>query len=218
MKLPLIVRLKKEAHKNVAEAQDMIVRELYSVFDDAVLHGGTAIWRCYQGNRFSEDIDVYLSKDVNKINTLFLNLQKKGFLVEKKKITEHSLYSRLKWNRTFVELEALFKKVNGCLKEYETAEGNLVSVYTLTPEELISEKIDTYLGRRKIRDLYDIFFLLKYIIDFREIKAKAGYLIKNFNPPIDEKELKVLILEGLVPTSQKMMEYIKNTKWEKRNI
>ncbi|MBM3309818.1 MAG: hypothetical protein FJY77_06125, partial [Candidatus Altiarchaeales archaeon] len=53
--IPLALRLKKQAHKKVAEAQDIIVRELYNVFDNAVLHGGTAIWRCYQGNRFSED-------------------------------------------------------------------------------------------------------------------------------------------------------------------
>lgn len=61
--IPLTLRLKKQAHKKVAEAQDLIVKELYSVFDGAVLHGGTAIWRCYGGNRFSEDVDAYLPRD-----------------------------------------------------------------------------------------------------------------------------------------------------------
>lgn len=218
MKIPLILRLKKEAHKNVAEAQDLIVQELYAVFDDAVIHGGTAVWRCYGGNRFSEDIDVYLAEDAAKITVLFSNFQKKGFSIEKKKMTEHSLYSRLKFNRTFVEFEAFFKKAKGCLKEYETSEGNLVSVYTLTPEQLINEKIDAYLGRRKIRDLYDVFFLLRYVTNFKEIRAKVEFLIQNFKPPIDEKELKVLILEGLIPTSQKMLEYIRNVPWEKKSI
>jgi predicted nucleotidyltransferase component of viral defense system len=215
--IPLILRIKKEAHKGVAQAQDLIVQELYSVFSNAVLHGGTAIWRCYKGNRFSEDIDIYIPRDVERIDLLFSNLEKKGFSVEKKKIAEHSLYSNLTFNRTQVRLEALFKKAHGTLKEYETVEGNLITVYTLTPEELICEKAGAYLHRLKIRDLYDIFFLMRHVQHKDRIKEEIIKLVKWFKPPVDEKELKVLILEGLVPTSEKMHEYLKNTIWEKKS-
>ena len=208
--IPLILKLKKESHKQVAKAQDIIVETLYEIFDDAVIHGGTAIWKCYKGNRFSEDIDVYISKNIEKINQFFDQLEKKGFLIEKKKISENSIYSSLKFNNTLVRFEAIFKKYKGILKEYETAESNFITIYTLTPEEFVYEKVSAYLKRRKIRDLYDVFFLLRYIQNKNEIKESINNLVKNYEKPLDESDLKILILEGIIPSSDKMIEYIKN--------
>lgn len=207
--IPIILRLKKAAHREVAKAQDLIVEALYEAFDEAVLHGGTAIWRCYGGNRFSEDVDAYIAKDAKKLAKLFSMLEKSGFVVEKRKIGERSLYSTLRFNRTVVRFEAVFKAVSGSLKEYETAEGNLVTVYTLTPEELAKEKVSAYLSRFKVRDLYDVFFLLRHVKDISLVKKALEELVAKFKAPVDEGELKVLILEGLVPSSQKMLEYIK---------
>ncbi len=207
--IPLILKLKKLRHKEIAKAQDLIVEELYTVFNNAVMHGGTAIWRCYKGNRFSEDIDVYLTKNIEKLNILFSNLENKGFAIEKKKISENSLYSNLVFNGTAVRFEALFKNVEGILKEYETAEGNLITIYTLGAEELIKEKINAYSERLKIRDLYDIFFLLRYA-DKSKVKLDIKKLLKQFKKPLDEQELKILILEGLTPDVEKMIQYLKS--------
>ncbi len=201
--------MKKVMHKEIARAQDLVVEETYKVFDKAVLHGGTAIWRCYKGNRFSEDIDVYLPRDLKRINLLFENLEKKGFIIEKKKVGENSLFSKLRLGSTIVRLEAIFKKQKGSLKEYETIEGNLITVYTLLPKELIKEKVSTYSKRIKIRDLYDIFFLLRYIKNNKEVSAYLKTLIMKFIKPSDEKELKVLITEGIVPDVESMIAYIK---------
>ena len=131
--IPLILRLKKAAHKEMAKLQDILVNTLYEVFNDAVIHGGTSIWRCYNGNRFSEDIDVYISRDLKKVSLLFERLQKKGLIIEKKKISERSIFSVIRHDRIVVRFEAIFKKVNGILKEYETAESNFITIYTLTP-------------------------------------------------------------------------------------
>lgn len=215
--MPLILKIRKELHKGIAQAQDLIIQEMYSVIDNAVFHGGTAIWRCYKGNRFSEDIDIYLPRDIEKINRLFSRLEKAGFSIEKKKITENSVYSSLMFNRTHVRLEATFRKAKGVLKEYETVEGNLISVYTFTPEGFVNEKVNAYLGRRKIRDLYDIFFLMRHVQDKDMIKSSIKRLTAEYKPPLDEKDLKVIILEGLVPTSEKMIEYIRNIRWENKN-
>lgn len=46
--------------------------------------GGTAIWRCYSGNRLSEDLDVYIEKRPKKIEQFFQALRTRGFQVEKK--------------------------------------------------------------------------------------------------------------------------------------
>ncbi len=208
--IPLILKLKKKSHKDVAIAQDLIIQELYKFFNNAVLHGGTGIWRCYKGNRFSEDIDVYIKKDVKRLDLLFKSLEKTGFNIIKKKIEKNSLFSKLKLNRTIIRFEALFKKKRGSLKEYETADGNFITVYALTPEEFINEKVNAYLKRLKIRDLYDIFFLLRYVDDKNKVRDKLKILVRKFKNPVDEKELKVLILEGLVPTSKEMFEYIKH--------
>lgn len=208
--IPLILRLKKQMHKDIANAQDMIIEETYAVFENAVLHGGTAIWRCYKGNRFSEDIDAYIPKDNAKIELLFKNLEKKGFIIKKKKIGKNSLFSKLQLNRTFVRLEVLFKKADGSLREYELSDGNLITVYALTPEEIIEEKVNAYLKRLKIRDLYDIFFLLRHVKEKDDVKNNIKRLISNFKKPVDEKELGALILEGITPDSEKMMAYIKS--------
>src|SRR3989344_5632430 len=159
-KIPLILKLKREQRKEVARGQDLIVRTLINEFKDFVLHGGTAIWRCYGGNRFSEDVDVYIPKNEERLNLFFEKLQQRGFHLEKKKIGENSLYSQLTLNRTSVRLEAIWKKTEGLLKDYEMVEGNSIPIYTLSAEQLIQEKVSAYLHRRKIRDLYDIFILL----------------------------------------------------------
>ena len=213
--IPLILKIKKGTHKDIAQAQDIIVQELYDIFESAVFHGGTAIWRCYGGNRFSEDLDFYLPREKLKIDSLFTRLQDLGFSVQKKKLSERSLYSELAWNRTSVRLEAIFKKTEGHLKEYQTVDGNFLTVYTLLPEEFIAEKVQAYLGRRKVRDLYDIFFLMRFVTNRAAVKPHILRLQKEFNPPVDEKELIVLILEGLVPTSDKIAEYLWSLTWEK---
>ena len=88
--IPLALRLRKQVHRNVAVAQDIIVKELYGVFERAVLHGGTAIWRCYGGNRFSEDVDFYLQRDLKKLDVFFRKLEENGFVINKRKIGEKS--------------------------------------------------------------------------------------------------------------------------------
>ena len=91
---------------------------------------------------------------------------------------------------------------------YTTVDGNLITVYSLLPQGLIQEKVQAYLKRRKIRDLYDIFFLLRYI-KTEEVKKELKQLIDNYKDPIDEKELKVKIITGISPTSKDMLEYIR---------
>lgn len=207
MKLPLHLKIKKKAHQEIAYAQDLIMEEVYSFFPEAVFHGGTAIWRCYQGNRFSEDIDMHLA-DKKNVKAFFERLEQKGFKIIKERIKDNSLYSLLEFGRAQVRFEALFlKKENPILKEYEMIDGNLLNVYTLSAEELLQEKIAACLTRKKVRDLYDIFFLLRYV------KKKPENLGKVVSIEItDPENLPALILLGSIPTVEQLKEYIK--KWE----
>jgi predicted nucleotidyltransferase component of viral defense system len=207
--IPIALKLKKARHKEIAKLQDMIVEALYKAFEKAVIHGGTAIWRCYQGNRFSEDIDVYIIKKTDKINKLFDEFEKQGFLIKKRKVSENSIFSELEFNRVNVRFEAIFKEYHGVLKEYEASDSNLTTVYTLTPEELVKEKSNTYLKRLKVRDLYDVFFLLRQVKGKAEVTASIKKLVSQYKPPVDEKELQTIIITGLVPSPKEMLEYIR---------
>jgi len=207
--IPLILKLRRASHKEIAKAQDIIVEELYKVFDKAVLHGGTAIWRCFKGNRFSEDVDVYLPSSSSLISDFFEKLAKRGFIDIKKKITEKSIFSAFRLERAQVRFEAVFKKIDGFLAEYEAVDGNLITVYTLKPEHLVREKVDAYLNRFKIRDLYDIFFLLRHVESKDSVRQHMQKLVKNDKKPVDEQDLKAVIIEGLVPNAEKLIDYIK---------
>ena len=92
-RIPLAVRLKRESHRKIAYAQDLVLEQVYKSFNNAVLHGGTAIWRCFSGKRFSEDLDFYLENSKEKINSVFDNLEKIGFKIVKKKVSDTSVYS-----------------------------------------------------------------------------------------------------------------------------
>lgn len=213
--LPIGKKLKKKIHLEIAQAQDLLIMEIFQFFPNAVIHGGTAIWRCYGGNRFSEDIDLYLSSfSWQRLDNFAQSLKTRGFELEKFKKTNNSLFSKLKFREQTIRFEAILKNI----KSYKTAnfemtDGTFIIVNTLKPEDIIQEKIDAYLKRRKIRDLYDVFFLLKLLEDKTKIKTPLKKILKEYQKPLDEKELKALLIVGAIPRTEDMLEEIK--KWVK---
>jgi len=210
--LPLANRLKKKAHRTLALAQDLMVVEIYSHLNGAVIHGGTAIWRCYGSGRFSEDIDVYLPKKFRKSEEMkkFIDgLKKKGFEVKKFRERENSIFSSFSYANTTLLFEAVFLDAkNFITKPFEMSDGTFINVYTLSPEELVKEKILTYKKRKKVRDLYDIFFFLKIAENTDELKKNLREFVKNFKEPADAANLKALIIYGAVPSVKNMLEEI----------
>lgn len=211
--MPLNLKLRKKAEKEIAYAQDVIIGELYKFFPDAVIHGGTAIWRCYNGNRFSEDVDVYINRNLDKIEEFFKSLESRGFKIIKKRIKENSIYSGLEFNNIATRFEATFQKKKPFSRKYETSESFFINAYTLSPEDLILEKVETYLKRKKIRDLYDIYFLLHYVENKKAVEDFLKKLIKNYEKPKDEPNLAAIIIAGAVPKSSELLIEIK--KWAK---
>lgn len=110
--IPLMNRLRKESHRNIAMAQDLLTIEIYGNFPEAIIHGGTAIWRCYGGNRFSEDVDVYLPKKYRqseKAKTFVSGMKSRGFVVDKFREKENSVFSTFSYNGAVVRFEATFQ-------------------------------------------------------------------------------------------------------------
>lgn len=205
-KIPIEKKLKKKIHKKVAAAQDLLIIEMYKNFPGSVIHGGTSIWRCYNGNRFSEDIDVYLPTQLKEKMKFFKDrLEKIGFHTKKFKQTENSIFS---YQGAIIRFEAVFKDIKDFItKSFEMSDGSFIIVNTLSPEKIIKEKISAYNERRKIRDLYDIFFLLNFVENKKSVNLKD--LI--FREPIDKKDLEVLIISGVAPGVDYMVRSIR--KW-----
>jgi predicted nucleotidyltransferase component of viral defense system len=211
--IPLERKLKKKVHLQVALAQDILVNEIYRFFPRAILHGGTAIWRCFGSNRFSEDLDFYLSSfSKEKLSQFLKNLENLGFSKLKFRQTKNAIFSQFEYTQAIVRFEAIAKKI----KEYQTVsfemiDGNSIIVNTLYPKDLIKEKISAYLKRQKIRDLYDIFFLIKFVKRDSQNKSIINNFLKKYSLPKDEANLKTLIISGAVPKVENMIEELK--KW-----
>lgn len=207
--IPINLKLRSKANRDVALAQDIIIIELYKFFPDAVLHGGTGIWRCYHGNRFSEDVDVYINKDPQALEKFFKSLMSRGFKINKKRVKENSLYSGLSFNNIQTKFEASFQKKKYVSLDYESSNGFSIRVLSLSVEDFLSEKVETYINRKKIRDLYDIHFLANQVQDKNKIQTKLKKLINNYKKPIDEENLAGLIIAGAIPTSEDLLREIK---------
>jgi len=212
MRIPLYQKLRKKSHKDIALAQDILIIELYKKFPDAVIHGGTAIWRCYGSNRFSEDVDIYLPKKYKNKETLedfFEQLKASGLQLIKFKLTNDTLFSKLNYGEVEIRLEAVFKEVESVLKAFELTDGNSINVLTLSAENFILEKILAYKKRKMVRDLYDIYFLLSFVSDKEKINKKLKDFVENIEKPLDEKNLPALIISGVSPKVDEMIKVIK---------
>lgn len=211
--IPLEKKLRKKLHRQIALAQDILVDEIYKFFPKAVLHGGTAIWRCFKSNRFSEDLDFYLpSFSRAKFNLFLKDISSLGFTKLKFKNTEEALFSKFAYEGAIVRFEAVRKAFKDCrTMPFEMLDGTSIIVNTLSPDILLKEKVHSYLGRRKVRDLYDIFFLLKFLEKDDKTKKILKDFLKQYLPPKDKGDLKAIIIIGAVPKIEDMLEEIK--KW-----
>jgi len=202
-KLPL-AKLLKGRLLRIGELQDLAMIELSQRFD-FILHGGTAVWRVYQGNRFSYDIDIYCDKP-EEIARHFTSLQ--GIGVVRKKLTPSGvLYMRLK-DEGEIELEAspFHGNITPVEREYWLVDGGNILVKTLSPEDLVREKIRAYLSRGQVRDLYDIYYLL----DFCETRIEGlKEVLALKTPPADFEGLKDLILIGRSPSFETILSKVR---------
>ena len=213
---PIETKLKNKNQVAIARAQDLAMEALLALDEKLILHGGTAIWRCYNGKRFSYDLDIYASSiQVKKIsNELKYELSKRGLYMDiptnsEKIIDMHS-------NDAVVKLEINVKtSIKNVQMVYSKADGSSMFINTLNASDFIIEKIKAYNSRLYIRDLYDIYHLVStQAINENSIKSLIQFL-GNIEKPVDAKELQDLVYEGIAPSFEVMLGYIK-TKIEKR--
>lgn len=211
MIIPLEKRLRKRMHVEIALLQDETAEILYGIENNLVLHGGTAIWRCYGGNRFSEDLDFYC-KDVGKIEEqLKTKLEERGLTVPKFKKTGNLIFCKVSNGgaEICIEINHSAKKTGAIVRPYEKTDGSFMDVLTLPPEDLVLEKIGAYSGRRFIRDIYDIHHLSNYLTDEIKVRPKIVEFLDSLKPPVDEENLKAIVYSGKIPSFEQIVEALR---------
>jgi predicted nucleotidyltransferase component of viral defense system len=214
MNLPILKRLKKREYLQLALFQDTIVSLLYQVDSTIVLHGGTCIWRCFNGSRFSNDIDVYLKSLTNleKIKSDILAIASDyGIRLEKIKNTGNLIFMGFSSGDTYlkVEINCIKRGIKPIATRFEKVDGTFTEVLALSPEDLILEKIAAYSDRLFIRDIYDIYILSDCTTENKKIQKNVIDFIDKIKKPTNEKDLKDLIYEGPIPTFKSMVEHIR---------
>ena len=192
---PPIESLFRGERLEIAKMQDAVVKLIYDyVQPDAIMYGGTAIWRCYDGGRFSEDIDIYVNSAFEK--NLYPEFKKRGIEVVWRD-TDLPLHMKLSDGSTKILLEASIGKYESSSTQYIKTDGSSITITTLSPTELLVRKIEAYEGRRYIRDIYDIMHLTNYLHkDDAYIISKIKPFLSDIKKPVDEKILRSLIYKG----------------------
>jgi len=207
------VEFKSEAQARRAIIEDLLVDFIYKGFPESVMHGGTAVWRCYGGNRFSRDVDFYANaspKEESEFQKRLHNeIVKTGYSIIEEKYNNKTLtlHMIVRGNGTTGKIDITFDKRKGTAVEYDRVDGTKRVIYALTPEEILREKISAYndkLGRdsHEIHDIYDILLLKDRIknVDKKLVDELRRFLLNvSKNPPRNEKELQNLILTGVAP-------------------
>ncbi len=211
MNIPISNRLKKRLHVETAVLQDELLDVVYALEENAVLHGGTTIWRCYGGNRFSEDLDFYFPVTEEFERRLVTKLKERNLQLLKYKKTENVLFAKISDGNVEVRLEvnSVAKNIRAIAKAYEKVDGNYIDIFTLSAEGLILEKISAYQSRKLIRDIYDIYHLTRYVEKDGLVKEQIRKFVSTMAKPLDEENLGVIVYSGAVPSFKQMIEAIR---------
>ncbi len=195
----------------LARMQDTVIGIIYNyVQPDAVLYGGTAVWRCYSGGRFSEDIDIYVNASFSKKIEKALSMN--GIIIAWRN-RSLPLHMRVSDGKTDLLLEASRGRHACAISQYTKVDGTSMTISALHPAELFVRKMEAYEGRRYVRDIYDLVHLTNYIQkdDYYVASRLKPFLSRiESQRPADEKILRSLIYKGPNNlTFKNMVDYLK---------
>lgn len=168
----------------------MIPREISSVFTtEIIFKGGTCLKYFYNLNRFSEDLDFavdpsrtgeMIGRVYDKINAVFDNLNEQYSVVEREhrghregdNVVGVNFEIRVRWplNARTGQLQnikidlstgndlVLEPDTKFLLPQYEDI--TVFSILVMKVDEIVSEKVAAILEKSRMRDIYDLYFLL----------------------------------------------------------
>lgn len=198
----------------LAELQDYVIDVIYNKIDSqSVLYGGTAIWRCFGGNRFSEEIEIYISR--KSLEKLIKKLPDYGLRLISRDSELDSIITFGNDSSSLL-LESKVGYGDNVIMPYYRTDGSTMVVLTLSPTELMNRKIEAYQNRGYIRDIYDLFILTGHL-DKKDhtVESRLEVFLANLKAPVDESVLKSLIYSGNKDiTFDELIDYIKRWVYE----
>lgn len=206
-KLTEIANLKRLSEKNAEKdyLQDLILCYIYKeVADMFVFKGGTALFKIYNLNRFSEDLDFTLNKRKIDLEKLLekviraLSLMGVRGQVEELEDFQNQINARLAFRGPLYDgrkESAVRIILNISIREKPMGEIKPAVIHTIYPEipefevfamneeELVAEKLRTVMVRSKSRDVFDLWFLLKkgISVDYKMLEKKMQKSGVNFS-------------------------------------
>lgn len=153
--------------------QDKFLFYLAEFFDFSFFwKGGTLLFKYYGSGRFSEDLDLGFLKKFD-ISPVFDALQAEGFIIDRRNIrsTGNVIYAKL-WVSHPIDKTRVILRINASLfaKKHNLHKITFISPYPDVPpcdvlivdvESIIRDKVDALVHRKKPRDFYDIYFILR---------------------------------------------------------
>jgi predicted nucleotidyltransferase component of viral defense system len=160
------------------EVMDNFLQSLNSQTSDYILKGGTALMECYGLDRFSEDIDLDGTSHgtINSIVARFCAENSYTFRIAKDTPTVLRFmvnYEGVESPAKPLKIEISFrsKNINPALHH----KVNGIEVYNI--DTLCVSKSNAYIGRDRIRDLYDVCFICKNY--WNELSPNSQEALRN---------------------------------------
>lgn len=192
--------------------QDIALLGIYREFGNKLIFkGGTCLYKLYQLNRFSEDLD-FTAESKFKPKDFFMRLPQIFSLFNincsvKVESFQHSinvyleingpLYDGRKESRSRLILN-ISSREKVFLPLLRTPYASLYSevrpfdIYAMEEKEILSEKVRAVHQREKARDVYDLWYLLtvrKIPVDFTLVQKKLSYINLKFSQNLFIKKI-----------------------------
>lgn len=163
--------------------QDLFLFHLYKKTNRLVFKGGTCLYKLYGLPRFSEDLDFSTLEEKETAGALAEGLVsevsgKIGAEVKSVKKMESSMIVKLGFAGILTEYNSLRIDINlkNAVFGYDVRQYvppyidiSPFSMKVLNTKEILAEKVHALFARDKARDMYDLFFLLRFVEPDREL-------------------------------------------------
>lgn len=177
--------------------QALFLHTFFQMTDTFVFKGGTFLKHAYGLDRFSEDLDftqVHEQTDLPKkledmanklsmfgVEATIDQIENESLSLNARLVYNGPLYDGSERSRGRIQIEIskrndIFNKPEWTRLFFSYPEMRVISVLGLTKQEVLAEKLRALSMRKKPRDLYDVWFLLK-----QQVKLDSRLYEKKMN-------------------------------------
>lgn len=171
--------------------QDLFLFHLYRKTNLLVFKGGTCLYKIYGLPRFSEDLDFSVLGEIDAEKLVNEVADKIGAEAKSAKRMKGSLLIKLGFkgiltagNSLRIDISLKNEVFGYDVKNYVPPyiDLNPFSLKVLSLKEMLAEKVHAVLARESARDLYDLFFLTRFVEpDRNTVEKKLGVFGMKFD-------------------------------------